>query len=62
MPKQGVGIPEVTPLRLTAEALQVRSRHRALKLHIRKAIRNFTDVTQTASRWLWIRRGDPWTT
>ncbi len=26
----------------------------------RKAIRNITEAAEKASRWLWIRRGDPW--
>lgn len=29
-------------------------------LHIRKAIKNITDAAEKASRWLWIKRGDPW--
>ncbi|XP_073731592.1 uncharacterized protein [Misgurnus anguillicaudatus] len=29
-------------------------------LHSRKAIKNITDVAEKASRWLWIKRGDPW--
>lgn len=31
-------------------------------LHNRKAIKNITDAAEKASRWLWIKRGDPWTT
>ncbi|XDV14344.1 hypothetical protein PO909_014615 [Leuciscus waleckii] len=29
-------------------------------LHIRKATKNITDAAEKASRWLWIKRGDPW--
>ncbi len=41
---------------------------RALKLlgirglHKNKAIRNIMGAAEKASRWLWIKRGDPWTT
>ena len=31
-------------------------------LQSRKAIRNITDAAEKASRWLWIKRGDPWAT
>ncbi|XP_049897834.1 uncharacterized protein LOC126388657 [Epinephelus moara] len=30
--------------------------------HNRRAIKNITDAAAKASRWLWIKRGDPWTT
>lgn len=31
-------------------------------LQIRKAFRTITDAAEKASRWLWIKRGDPWQT
>ncbi|KAK7930435.1 hypothetical protein WMY93_006830 [Mugilogobius chulae] len=29
-------------------------------LQAKKAIKNITDAAEKASRWLWIKRGDPW--
>lgn len=31
------------------------------ELHDKRAIGNITDAAEKASRWLWIKRGDPWT-
>ncbi|XP_061589349.1 uncharacterized protein LOC133454644 [Cololabis saira] len=31
-------------------------------LQHRKALKNISDAAEKASRWLWIKRGDPWTT
>ncbi|XP_062387675.1 uncharacterized protein LOC134076569 [Sardina pilchardus] len=31
-------------------------------LQMRRAIRSITDAAEKASRWLWIKRGDPWKT
>lgn len=54
MPKQGGGGPDATPLKSGSEDLP--------GLHVRKVIRNIADAAEKASRWLWFKRGDPWTT
>ena len=56
------------PIEVGCRGFAGQSLCRALKmlgirgLHSREAIRNITDAAEKASRWLWIKRGDPWAT
>lgn len=52
--KAGDGEPDVTPLKSRSED--------SPGLHVRKAIKTIIDAAERASRWLWIKRGDLWTT
>ncbi|XP_063050108.1 uncharacterized protein LOC134444859 [Engraulis encrasicolus] len=55
------------PIEVGCRGFAGQSLIRALKmlglrgLQNRKAIRNISDAAEKASRWLWIKRGDPWT-
>uniref|UniRef100_UPI003AAED46F uncharacterized protein n=1 Tax=Centroberyx gerrardi TaxID=166262 RepID=UPI003AAED46F len=56
------------PIEVGSSGFARRSLCRALKLlgitglHSRKAIKTTIEAAEKASRWLWIKRGDPWTT
>ncbi|KAI4871602.1 hypothetical protein NFI96_006464 [Prochilodus magdalenae] len=55
------------PIEVGCRGFAGQSLCRALKrlgirgLHTRKAIEKITDAAERASRWLWIKRGPPWT-
>lgn len=55
------------PIEVGCRGFAGQSLIRALKmlgvkgLHNRRAIKNISDAAEKASRWLWIKRGEPWT-